>query len=411
MSSRIVIACGIAVALLGLVAKAPFVVMSGAYLALGAVLAYRYAKNATKHLSYSRRIEPCEAFVGDTVTLKIRIENRKPLPVFWLKCDDEVPGDGSLGGLSLAPYVPGRSVFSNTVHLRWFERVERTFEVSCVKRGVLKLGPVRLTAGDPLGLGSYGTVAPGTHRLTVYPKIVRIEGLPWLSKSPFGVAPVRGWLHPDPLTVAGTREYDRNTPANRIAWKSTAKTGELRIKVLDPTHQSKTIVALNLSTSDHFWQGIDSQAMEDAITTAASVCSQMLEQGMAFGLTANSMGQDRGSLFIGPGLSDRHLKRVLESLAQVSLPWMAFSTTLKHLKYRIGTDTRVLASMPHISEADCEHLSALANAGYPVAVVLVRPSDASGVAFRRIAGHIPVYLRREIPGQADSEVIAFERIS
>jgi uncharacterized protein (DUF58 family) len=410
MSSKTVIAYGISIAVLGLIAGAPFIVMSGAYLALGAVLAHGYAKSATKHLAYNREIEPCECFVGNTVTLKIRIENRKPLPVFWLKCDDKVPGDGCFNSLQLTPHVPGRAVFSNTVHLKWFERVERTFEVSCEKRGVFRLGPVRLTAGDPLGLGSHSTVLQGTHTLTVYPKIVQLQGLPWLSRAPFGVVTASGWLHRDPLAVVGTREYDGSTPANQIAWKATAKTGELRIKELEPTVQSKIVVALNLSTSDHFWQGIDSQALEDAITVAASLCSAMLDQGFAFGLAANSFGVDKGSLFIGPGLSDRHFKRILDSLAHIGLPWMSFSTALRHLRYRISRDTKVLAVMPHLSEADSEHLSALADAGYPVSVILIRTSSASGEAFRRITGNIPVYLRRESAGLEGAEVIGFERI-
>lgn len=410
MSSKTVVACGISIMALGLIADAPFILMSGVYLALGAVLAHWYAKSATKHLVYTRKTEPRECFVGDTVTLKIRIENRKPLPVFWLKCDDEFPGDGSLGGLSLAPSVPGRAAFTNIVHLKWFERVERTFEVSCVKRGVFKLGPVKLTAADPLGLGSSSTVTTGTNTLTVYPKVLPVEGLPWLNTSPFGTAQASGWLYQDPLTYAGTREYDAHTPANQIAWKATARKGELQVKVLEPTMQSKVLVALKLSTSDHFWQGIDSRALEDAVTIAASLCSAILRTGTAFGLAANSMGRDRGSLFIGPGLSQGHLRRILEALAQVSLPWMPFTTTLKQLRYKIDKNTRVAAVMPHISQADCEHLLALADAGYPLAVILVRPSDATGEACRRLAGRIPIYLCREAPGQGCQEVVGFERI-
>ena len=410
MSSRTVLALGIAVAGLGVLAKAPYVTMAGAYLALAAVLAHRYAKSAASYLSYDLTVEPCEAFVGDTVTLKVRIENRKPLPVFWLKCDDELPGEGALGGLPLTPHVPGRAMLSNTVHLKWFERVERAFEVSCAKRGVFRLGPARLTAGDPLGLGSHSAAVPRAHTLTVYPKIVKLEGLPWLNRAPFGVVPAKGWLHPDPLTLAGTRDYDGNTPANRIAWKATAKTGDLRIKELDPSLRSNTIVALNLSTSDHFWQGIDAQALEDAITVAASVCSAMFHQGGAFGLTTNSIGTNRGSLFIGPGSSQRHLKRILEALARLSLPWMHFSTTLRHLRYRLGQDTTVLAIMPHVSETDLEHLSTLADAGHPVAVLLIRPSYASSPAFHKAARHMPVYVCKDITGQTDRRVIAFERI-
>ncbi len=410
MSSRTVLACGAAITILGLVVHIPYVVMSGAYLALGAVLARRYVRSATKHLSYCRKLEPCEAFVGDTVNLNLSVENRKPLPVFWLKCDDDVPGDRSFGSLPLTPYMPGRAALSNTVHLKWFERVERTFEVSCIKRGVFRLGPAKLTVGDPLGLETHQVVSQRTDTLTVYPRIAQLKGLPWLTKSPFGTVPVKGWVHPDPLTIAGTRPYDGRTPINQIEWKATARTGELQVRVLEPTIQSKIVVALNLSTSEHFWEGIDSPVLEDAITIAASVCSAMLEQGVAFGLVSNSIGVGKGPLFIGPGSSERHLKRILESLAHVTLPWLSFSGTLKQLRYRISKDTGVLAIMPHISQADCEHLSALANAGYPVTIILMRPPQACCEAYRAIAGHIPAYLRLDPAGREAGEVIVFERI-
>ncbi len=411
MSTRAVIVCGTAIAAIGLIANLPYIVMSGAYLILGALLSRRYVKQAPKHLIYRRQLSTQEAFVGDNVTLKIRIENRKPLPVFWLKCEDEVPDSRTFGSLpSTNHYTQSKATLHNTVHLKWFEGVEREFEISCNRRGIFRLGPVTVEVGDPLGLETYRTVLHQTDTLTVYPEIMSLQGIPWLDRFPFGALPKAGWLHPDPLTIMGTRLYDGTNPMNQIAWKATAKTGTLQVKVLEPTHQARMFVALNLSTSQYLWKGIDSTVLEDAISIAASACYAMLNQNVSFGLISNSVSSGQGSLFIAPGLSASHLKRILDALAQITLPWRPFSQTLEQLRCQISKDTGVLAIMPYISDHDRNHLLALANMGCPVAIILVNQPPVTEDTYLKLARYIPIYRRCDIRDSEKDKVMAFERI-
>ncbi len=412
MSARTVLNWGIVIALAGLVARSPYVVMSGAYLAFVALLAVAYLKGALGNLVYYRELSARKAFVGDKIKLRVCVENRKPLPVMGLECLDDVPGDRAIGSLPLIPhYSPGRAFLSNEMHLKWFEKVEREFEIDCLRRGRYRLGPVSLKAGDLLGLEARTAVLPETDTLTVFPRIVRLEGIPWLTRFPFGNLPGAGWLHPDPLSVIGARAYDGRTPASQIAWKATARTGTLQMKVLEPTRRARVVVALNLSTSEHLWEGIRSSTLEEAVTVAASACFAMFDQGVPFGLASNGLG----SLFIGPGLSASHLERILGILAEMILPWRPFSETLSRLERRVKDCTGVLAVMPYASDADWKHLVSLSRTG-PVAAVLLDTAACMEGAFGEACLHalsrIPVYVPSSFVPEdmASGEVIRFERL-
>ncbi len=412
MSARAVLNWGIVIVLAGLIARLPYVVMSGAYLSFVALLAVAYLKGALGNLAYYRELSAGKAFVGDKIRLKVCVENRKPLPVLGLQCIDDVPGDRAIGSLSLIPHhSPGRAFLSNEMHLKWFEKVEREFEVDCLRRGKYRLGPVSLKAGDLLGLETRTVVLPETDTLTVFPRIIRLEGIPWLTRYPLGNLPGAGWLHPDPLSVVGARAYDGRTPASQIAWKATARTGTLQMKVLEPTRRARMVLALNLSTSEHLWEGVKTSALEEAVTVAASACFAMFGQGIPFGLASNGMG----SLFIGPGLSASHLERILEIFAEVALPWRPFSETLRGLERRVNDYTGVLAVMPYASEADWKRLVALSRVG-PVAVLLLdtaaRTEGACGEACLHALSRIPVYVPCTFASEdaASGEVIRFERL-
>ncbi len=411
MSNKTFLVCGMFVSVLGVITKTPLIIISGMYLSLSGIVADWYVKNAVKHLNYCRKSNPPTAFVGDSVKFTICVENHKLLPVFWLKCDDIIPDDKAFENLPLTPGAPGRAILSNTMHLKWFEKVERTFNISCVRRGVFNLGPVKLTVGDPLGLKTLNLLSHKNDSLTVYPQIFQIKGLPLNAKSPFGLISAKGWLHPDPLSIAGTREYDGQTPINQIAWKATAKAGQLQVKVLEPTNQSKLLIALNLSTCEYLWEGIDSQSLEDVIAIAASICNDMLKIDTPFGIVANSLGTNKGSLFIAPGLSKMHLKQILEALARITLPWMPFSKTLKQIRYNIGKDTTILVILPHMSQADCECILSLANEGFSIIVLLVHSPKTYKKSYVQIAKRLPVYMRVDLKNQEQTGVIIFDRIN
>ena len=92
--------------------------------------------------------------------------------------------------------------------------------------------------------------------------------------------------------MVGVREYRPGDSPRRLHWKATARApGQaLQVKLFEPTTTHRLHVLLNVSTSDEnwSWQGYDPQALEAAITTAASVANWATRRGFLVGLAANA---------------------------------------------------------------------------------------------------------------------------
>lgn len=410
MSAKGTATCGILLFLIGIVARARAAALGGAYIAMAAGLAVLYAKWSVAQVRYRREFSAAKASVGDQVTLRVEIENLKPLPVLWLNCEDEIPDARALGTIPTHPhYKPRRAILQSVTYLKWFERVEREFTMDCLARGVFTFGPVKLSSADLMGFKESSVELPETDTLTVFPRMAEVKGISWDEHFPLGDSPSTGWLHPDPLTIAGARPYVPGTPLKQIAWRSTARTGDLQERLLEPTAQRNVILALSLSTGEHYWEAVNTELLETGIFAGASLCREMLHRGTAFGLAANSTGfrAGRGALVVQPGLSRDHLFRTLGVLARLVMPWMDFHKTLRFLGRSVSSDTGVLVVMPHQVKEDWEGVVNLANRGRSVAVILLTPDERFTSYYKRVPTYVlsaPVDWRR-------SEVISFDRMA
>src|SRR5579885_3547402 len=109
-------------------------------LALGAIpeLWYRFCFAGRV---YQRHMSERQVFFGETVTLRLAVENRKLLPLPWLEVEDEFPEPLTLQGGRLEPHFkPRRMLLVNALSLWWYQR-ERAF-TSSIRRG-LKWGSSR----------------------------------------------------------------------------------------------------------------------------------------------------------------------------------------------------------------------------------------------------------------------------
>lgn len=409
MSSNVVLAGGALLFVTGLIAHSRPVTVGGAYVAVAALLAVAYAKGSLGHIRYRRKLSSTRASVGDALTLRLEIENRKPLPVLWLNCEDEVPDASALAmPTKYAQYRSGRAILQNVTYLKWFERVEREFPVKCLSRGVFTIGPVRLSTGDLLGFKEASVVLPHSDTLVVYPRLAVVKGIDWYEHFPLGDSPSRGWINPDPLTVAGARPYTQGTPLRQVAWRATARTGEMLERLLEPTKQRSIVVALSLSTGDHYWEGVNPELLETAVFVCASICRDLMHRGTPIGLATNAAGtrSARSSMLIPPGSSRGHLIKVLEALARVSAPWIEFYATLRSVAKETSTDTGVLVIMTRQLKADWDAALALASGGRPVAVIVLGPDERFSSHYRQV----PTYMPASPVDWRTSEVISFERL-
>ncbi|MFI5272955.1 MAG: DUF58 domain-containing protein [Ktedonobacterales bacterium] len=246
---------------------------------------YRFG---TRGLAIARGPDVQRASFGDTVTVNLRIENRKPLPLPWLELDDEFPEALPVLNARVAPsYKPARTVLANILSLWAYQRVSRRYRVLACARGAHVFGPARLFLTDPFGILTREVAIASGQALLVHPLVAPLERFGLRPDAPFGERKSQRRLLEDPLRVVGTRAYAPGDEPRRIHWKATARTGVLQSKTYEPSTRHTLAIFLDTRTFTHFHMGYDPDLAELAICAAASVARWGEEQHFAVGIFSN----------------------------------------------------------------------------------------------------------------------------
>ncbi len=283
-------------------------------------LAWLWQRVIFLRVTYHRQLDETRVFEGETVSLTLRVTNRKWLPLTWLRVSDQMPLAVSPLEKPLSPsHIPLTGVLESRASLLWNERARWDYHIPCNKRGYYALGPATLISGDVFGLFERKLIFPHIDRLIVYPRVDQIAewGLP--PKEPFGDARTRLPVFQDPTRIRGLRDYHPEDAPKHIHWRATARHNALKVKQYDPTINYNWVFFLNIATYEQAWQGVDSERAERAIRLTASLANFAAEQKYAFGLVANGTYPDSDQrLRIMPGRDPMQLRNVLEALAAVS---------------------------------------------------------------------------------------------
>jgi uncharacterized protein (DUF58 family) len=374
MLNRTWLTVTVLVLLVGLLTRQGGLVIAGLALVLAEAASWVWGRYALTGVAYDRALSEGRAFFGEQVTLDVRVENRKLLPLAWLAVEDEFPEPLRLARGRVSPsHKPRRALLSNLLTLRWYERVTRRYTVRCTARGEHTFGPARLRTGDIFGFVEREVEVPGVHRLVVYPRVLPVRGPAIPSRQVLGPLRARRRIIEDPLLTAGVREYLPGDSPRRVHWKVSARTGTLHTKLLEPSTDTNLLLFLNVSTVDPPWLGVIEDRLELAVITAASLAQQQLAAGRPVGLFVNSSlrGGDR-PVRILPGRSPEQLARVLDALACVipfeTVPFAAF---LQREARNLPWGATIVAISGVMSEALAAILARLRRAGRGVALVLV----------------------------------------
>src|ERR671922_2476965 len=88
-----------------------------------------WARRAVERARYARRLARDRAAWGEDIPLEIEAWNRSPLPLPWLRADDEVSQGVTVRGRTVAIGRSGSFTLRNAWTLAPFERVVRHFHV------------------------------------------------------------------------------------------------------------------------------------------------------------------------------------------------------------------------------------------------------------------------------------------
>lgn len=306
---------------LGVILRVPTLSGFMAMLLVVITLANWWRKRSLDGVDYRRRPYYRRSFPGERVSLKIEVENRKLLPISWLRVQDRWPQAVAPGEQdSLAPtHDPEKGLLTNVFSLRWYERARRSYELLFRKRGVYAIGPARLESGDLFGLYDLIREQGPVEILTVFPELIPFQSLQLPADDPFGDRRSRRRLYEDQNQPIGVRDYRPEDSFRRMHWPATAHTGQLQVRVYQPVSANVLVVCLNVATFSHHWEGTNPDLLEHLIKIAATLVNKGIQDGYRVGLIANGCLAHADQPFrIPPGRSPKQNSILLEALAGIT---------------------------------------------------------------------------------------------
>ncbi|MBN2556516.1 MAG: DUF58 domain-containing protein [Anaerolineales bacterium] len=307
--------------ILGALLDLPILSAFSAALAVLVVVVSFWHRHALDQVFYIRKPHYRKGFPGETLDVTVEVENRKLLPLSWLRVEDPWPhAVGPEDESVLAPsHIPDMGLLTNVFSLRWFERARRRYKLVLRKRGMYKLGPPRLQSGDLFGIYEDTRVTDSEEFLTVFPEILPLEKLGLEAEDPFGEKESRRRLFEDPTQPMGVRDYRPDDGFRRVHWPATARTGEMKVKIYQPVSAQVTVICLNVATFEIAWEGYNPELLEALISTAATLAYHGIEDGYQVGLISNGcLAHSDQSFRIPPGRSPQQLGKLLGVLAAVT---------------------------------------------------------------------------------------------
>lgn len=290
-------------------------------LAASSGFALWWRNHSLDRVTFRRKFHYRRGFPGEVIELRTEVENRKLLPLSWLKIWDAIPsavGPEDDRFLTLT-HIPEQGLIESVFSLRWFERDWRVYRLLLRKRGLYRVGPPRLESGDLFGLFEKAQELEWSEFLTVFPTPLPFEALKLPPDDPFGDRRTRRRLFEDPNQPMGVRDYCPEDEFRRVHWPATAHTGNLQVKVYQPVSAQVMVVCLNVSTFPRYWEGIYPALLEHLLRVSATVLQQGVRDGYRVGLISNGTLAHADQPFrVPPGRSRDQLAHLLTALAGVT---------------------------------------------------------------------------------------------
>ncbi len=190
------------------------------------------------------------------------------------------------------------------------------YELCIAKRGLYRLGPIRISSRFPLGIGERGHTIPGHSELVVHPAIGRL--LPgWkrrereLSESSSHANAKLGIFDDDFHSI---REYRPGDNPRAIHWRSSARHGRVMVKEHQQHREAEIIVLLDLFSTQEFTPTLQ----EMAVSLAATLCVEQTRHSSSGTYRLSIAGRELQTLEVTGGSRFRDAALRALAVCQVS---------------------------------------------------------------------------------------------
>ncbi len=355
------------------------------------VLKY-FKDNALENLVYSRTFSKQRLYAGDRVTMKVELMNHKVLPLPWLRICATYPDFLDIKNQKLQK-AKGYSKYNHIAitSLFSFQKLTKTYEVSCTKRGHFTFCDVEMKAGDWFGIENAVQMFYIPNELIVYPKVNTLESLGFEPNKPDGSVSVDRWIMADPIEKIGLREYSYSEPFHAIDWKATARTGQMMVANFDHKADPALMILLNTAHFKADWKFKCPACFEDLLNLTASMVEAASKEQVAVGLayTAAVQSSKAGQLIL-PDNNSGHRLVLLETLAKLSEYNKLSPVELLMLYERVYQPHHTIFFLTETISLDVTvRLNHLAKNGYNMHLAILDESEHLHLLDSRIEIHKP----------------------
>lgn len=278
---------------------------AGAVLVVAAAMAVAGRSAVRVH----RHVRPSRVHAGNDaqVELSVTATGRRRCPA--VAVTDRVAGT-QRAQVMVGPLRPGG-------------RAHGTYRLTTTHRGVLELGPLRVTTSDPFGLVAVTVADAATDTVVVLPAVNQVPAPPHRqADDPLaGARRRRRWAGGDEFHAL--RPYATGDDLRSVHWPASARHDELVVRQHDQRWQGRTTVVLDTRAAVH-----SRASFEGCVSAAASILAAGARRGDLLALrtdgdTDRGIGHDIGTDPAGRsgrsldrlGASHAHAEHLLEHLA------------------------------------------------------------------------------------------------
>lgn len=292
------------------------VIWCGAVVCLIALTTKLYEKLWNKGLSVEVFFDKKQIDEGQVVQIKERIENRKLLPLPTLTVKFYL--DRNISYIEKENTRRTDKQYRNDcISIMPYQRVIRSFEAVGTTRGCYTVDEINLVAMDLLYRETLTVNYKNHTEMYVYPSRSRFARFQEIFNRMYGECLTNRLVQEDPFEFKGIRDYTGTDPMHKVNWKSSAKTGSLKVNQFYNTSGLRLVIFLNVEQTGLIKY---EELVEESIRVTRNFIEEFVSRGIPVTLISNGVDKvTRQEICVEEGSGLNHIDTCLKQLARIDI--------------------------------------------------------------------------------------------